>query len=284
MTKLGVIGSGTMGSGIAQTAAQNGYDVKLFDVVPAQLNKARTTITTALGKRVDNGKLTQQEMDDILARISSVAELEALSDREIIVEAVPEKLELKQQTFKQVESIALPDALLASNTSSISIGEIAGVLQDPSRLVGIHFFNPVPAMKLVEIVSSLVVRPEAVEAAAEFAVSLGKETIMAKDTPGFVVNYLQYPFRLNAIRMVESGMATKEDIDKGAKLGLGHPMGPLELQDLVGLDVTYNAVKAIYDESKDPSFAPPILLKRMVEAGLLGRKTGKGFYTYPDKK
>ncbi|HRV29691.1 MAG TPA: 3-hydroxyacyl-CoA dehydrogenase NAD-binding domain-containing protein, partial [Spirochaetia bacterium] len=204
--------------------------------------------------------------------------------REIIIEAIIEKVELKQSVFSDIEKIVSKDTLLATNTSSLSIIEIAQGLKDPSRLIGIHFFNPAPVMKLVEIVRSLVVREDVVKRAKQFAASLDKEVILSKDTPGFVVNYLQYPFRLNAIRMLEQGMATKEDIDKAAKLGLGHPMGPFELQDLVGLDVTYNAVKAIYEETKDPAMAPPVLLKRMVEAGLLGRKTGKGFYEYPKDK
>lgn len=282
--KLGVIGSGTMGYGIAQAAAQKGYEVLLYDIVQNQLDKAKNSIEVSLKSRVAKGKISQEEMDCVIRNISTGTDIKKLADRDIVIEAIIEKVELKQSIFSDIENIVSKDALLATNTSSLSIIEIAQGLKDPSRLIGIHFFNPAPVMKLVEIVRSLVVREDVVERAKQFAESLGKEIILAKDTPGFVVNYLQYPFRLNAIRMLEQGMATKEDIDKAAKLGLGHPMGPFELQDLVGLDVTYNAVKSIYEETKDPAMAPPILLKRMVEAGLLGRKTGKGFYEYPKDK
>ncbi|MEA4845640.1 MAG: 3-hydroxyacyl-CoA dehydrogenase family protein [Clostridiaceae bacterium] len=281
--KLGVIGSGTMGYGIAQTAAQNGCEVLLYDIVQEQLDKAKNSIAGSLKGRVAKGKISQEEMNSVIGNITASTDIQKLADREIIIEAIIEKVELKQSVFSQIENIVSEDTLLATNTSSLSIIEIAQALNDPSRLVGIHFFNPAPVMKLVEIVRSLVVREDVVERAKQFSASLGKEVILAKDTPGFIVNYLQYPFRLNAIRMLERGMATKEDIDKAAKLGLGQPMGPFELQDLVGLDVTYSAVKAIYEETKDPAMAPPILLKRMVEAGLLGRKTGKGFYEYPNK-
>lgn len=282
--KLGVIGSGTMGYGIAQAAAQKGYEVLLYDIVQDQLDKAKNSIAASLKGRVAKGKISEEEMDCIIGNITTSTDIQNLADRDIIIEAIIEKVELKQNVFSDIEDIVSKDTLLATNTSSLPIIEIAQGLKDPSRLVGIHFFNPAPVMKLVEIVRSLVVREDVVERAKQFAASLDKEVILAKDTPGFVVNYLQYPFRLNAIRMLEQGMATKEDIDKAAKLGLGHPMGPFELQDLVGLDITYNAVKAIYEETKDPAMAPPILLKRMVEAGLLGRKTGKGFYEYPKDK
>jgi 3-hydroxybutyryl-CoA dehydrogenase len=281
--KLGVIGSGTMGYGIAQAAAQKGYEVLLYDIMQDQLDKANS-IAASLKGRVAKGKISQEEMDSVIGNITTSTDIQKLADREIIIEAIIEKVELKQSVFSDIEKIVSKDTLLATNTSSLSIIEIAQGLKDPSRLIGIHFFNPAPVMKLVEIVRSLVVREDVVERAKQFAASLDKEVILSKDTPGFVVNYLQYPFRLNAIRMLEQGMATKEDIDKAAKLGLGHPMGPFELQDLVGLDVTYNAVKAIYEETKDPAMAPPVLLKRMVEAGLLGRKTGKGFYEYPKDK
>jgi len=282
--KLGVIGSGTMGYGIAQAAAQKGYEVLLYDIMQDQLDKAKNSIAASLKGRVAKGKISQEEMDSVIGNITTSTDIQKLADREIIIEAIIEKVELKQSVFSDIEKIVSKDTLLATNTSSLSIIEIAQGLKDPSRLIGIHFFNPAPVMKLVEIVLSLVVREDVVKRAKQFAASLDKEVILSKDTPGFVVNYLQYPFRLNAIRMLEQGMATKEDIDKAAKLGLGHPMGPFELQDLVGLDVTYNAVKAIYEETKDPAMAPPVLLKRMVEAGLLGRKTGKGFYEYPKDK
>lgn len=277
---LGVIGSGTMGHGIAQTAAQAGWQALLYDIAPAQLEWAIADIKRALNKRVAKGKMTNEELAAILDRIKTTSDLTDLADCSVVVESVVEKQEVKSEVLARAEAIVSPQALLATNTSSLPIVEIANGLQDPSRLVGIHFFNPVPAMKLVEIVQSVVVDAAIVARAEQFAQELGKETILAQDTPGFIVNYLQYPFRLNAIRMVESGLATVEEIDKAAKLALGHPMGPFELQDMVGLDVTYNAVTAVYNETKDPSLAPPVLLKRMVAAGHLGRKTGRGFYDY----
>jgi len=284
MKNVGIAGSGSMGSGIGQVAAQNGYDVVLYDVSEEQLTKARRSIEATLRTRVEKGKLEQREMDGTLAAIRFTADISALADRDVIIEAVLENMEIKQAIFKQLESIVGADCLLGTNTSSLSLAEIAGGMKDPSRLVGIHFFNPVPAMKLVEIVRTTVVREEAVQQAKAFAQSLGKVTIMAPDLPGFVVNYLQYPFRLNAMRMLEKGIATAVDIDTAAKLGLGHPMGPLELQDLVGLDVTYNATASIFEKTKDPNMEPPEILRRMVEEGKLGRKTGEGFYCYSDKK
>lgn len=280
MKKLGVVGSGTMGNGIAQTAAQNGYEVILYDIVESQLEKAEAAIKGALAKRVAKGKMAQEEMDKTLAAISYTSDVNKLADRDVVVEAVVEKMNVKQSVFCQLEGIVGPDCVLATNTSSLPLGEIAQAMKDPGRLVGIHFFNPVPAMKLVEIVCTDVVKPEVVEAARAFAADLGKTTITAKDYPGFIVNYLQYPFRLNAMRMLEKGLASAEDIDTAAKLGLGHPMGPLELQDMVGLDVTYYATKSIYEKTHEPAMQPPEILRKMVEEGKLGRKTGEGFYKY----
>ena len=281
MKKLGVVGSGSMGSGIGQCGAQNGYDVVLYDVAQAQLDKAKAHIKGSLQKRLEKGKLTQEGMDQTLAAIRYTTNMEDLADRDVIVEAVVEKVEIKQSIFAQLEGLVGEACLLGTNTSSLSLTEIASGMRDPSRLVGIHFFNPVPSMKLVEIVRTAMARPEVIEAANAFAQSLGKTTIQAPDSPGFVVNYLQYPFRLNAMRMVEKGIATPEDIDTAARLGLGHPMGPLELQDMVGLDVTYYATSSIYEKTRDPAMKPPEILRRMVEEGKLGRKTGQGFYRYP---
>lgn len=280
MKKLGVVGSGTMGNGIAQTAAQNGYEVILYDIAESQLEKAAASIKGGLEKRVAKGKMAQEAMDATLAAISYTSDIKALADRDIVVEAVVEKMAIKQSVFTQLEEIVSGDCILATNTSSLPLGEIANAMKDPSRLVGIHFFNPVPAMKLVEIVCTATVKAEAVEAARAFSADLGKTTITAKDYPGFIVNYLQYPFRLNAMRMLEMGLASAADIDTAAKLGLGHPMGPLELQDMVGLDVTYYATKSIYEKTGEPAMQPPEILRKMVEEGKLGRKTGEGFYKY----
>ncbi len=280
MKKLGVVGSGTMGNGIAQTAAQNGYEVILYDIAESQLEKAEAAIKGGLEKRVAKGKMAQEAMDATIAAISYTSDIKALADRDIVVEAVVEKMAIKQSVFTQLEEIVSADCILATNTSSLPLSEIANAMKDPSRLVGIHFFNPVPAMKLVEIVCTETVKAEAVEAARQFSADLGKTTITAKDYPGFIVNYLQYPFRLNAMRMLEMGLASAADIDTAAKLGLGHPMGPLELQDMVGLDVTYYATKSIYEKTGEPAMQPPELLRKMVEEGKLGRKTGEGFYKY----
>lgn len=284
MKKLGVVGSGSMGNGIGQCGAQNGYDVVLYDVAEAQLAKAKARIEGSLRKRAEQGKLAREEMERTLANLRYSSDIADLADRDVIVEAVVEKVEVKRGVFAQLEELVGADCLLATNTSSLSLAEIAAGMRDPSRLVGVHFFNPVPAMKLVEIVRTAAARTEVIEAANAFAQSLGKVTIQAPDSPGFVVNYLQYPFRLNAMRMVERGVATPEDIDAAAKLGLGHPMGPLELQDMVGLDVTYYATSSIYEKTGDPAMKPPEILRRMVEEGKLGRKTGQGFYRYPEEK
>ena len=280
MKKLGVVGSGTMGNGIAQCAAQNGYEVILYDIAESQLEKAQAAISGALAKRVAKGKMEQSVMDETLAKISYSSDIKALADRDVVVEAVVEKMAIKQSVFTQLEEIVGGECVLATNTSSLSLTEIASAMKDNTRLVGIHFFNPVPAMKLVEIVKTENVSEEVVAKAREFSKDLGKTTITAKDYPGFVVNYLQYPFRLNAMRMLEKGLASAEDIDTAAKLGLGHPMGPLELQDMVGLDVTYYATSSIYEITKEPSMQPPEILRKMVEEGKLGRKTGEGFYKY----
>ena len=280
MKIVGVVGSGNMGRGIAQCSAQFGYSAVLFDISQEQLDRAQAGISGSLQKRVDKAKMTAEQKAEIEGRITYSNQMEALDKCDVIVEAVVEKVEVKQSVFTQLEKLVSADCILATNTSSLSLTEIAQGMADPSRLVGIHFFNPVPAMKLVEIVRTELVREEIVAEAKAFAEALGKVTIMAKDTPGFVVNYLQYPFRLNAMRMVEKGLATPEDIDTAAKLALGHPMGPLELQDMVGLDVPYYATSSIYEKTQDPAMQPPEILRKMVEEGKLGRKTGCGFYNY----
>jgi 3-hydroxybutyryl-CoA dehydrogenase len=281
--KLGIVGSGTMGSGIGQTGAQNGYEVVLYDVVKAQIDASRQSIEASLRKRVEKGKATQEDAARTLAAIRWTTDLPDLAGCGVIVEAVAEQVDIKREVFAKLEELADTNCLLGTNTSSLSLAEIASGMKDPSRLVGIHFFNPVPSMKLVEIVHTTMVRQEVTERAKAFAESLGKVTIQAPDSPGFVVNYLQYPFRLNAMRMVEKGAATPEDIDTAAKLGLGHPMGPLELQDMVGLDVTYYATSSIYEKTRDPAMEPPEILRRMVQEGKLGRKSGQGFYDYTKK-
>jgi 3-hydroxybutyryl-CoA dehydrogenase len=283
MKTVGIIGNGSMGGGIAQTAAQNGYQVIMVGRRQESLDKAVGKIAGSLQKRIDKGKMAPEEKDKVLSAIRCTLDIEDTAACDIVIEAIAEVMEDKIDTFVRLEKIVSPSCILATNTSSLSLTEISSHMRDNTRLVGIHFFNPVPAMKLVEIVKTDTVAEPVVQAATEFAESLGKTTILAKDTPGFIVNYLQYPFRLNAMRMLEKGVASAKDIDTAAKLGLGHPMGPLELQDMVGLDVTYNATKSIYEKTKDPAMEPPKILRDMVEAGQLGRKTGKGFYDYSDQ-
>ena len=280
MKSLGVIGSGNMGSGIAQSGAQYGYEVVIFDIQKENLVRSKDSITSSLYKRVRKSKMTINEADRIIQRILFTSRIHDLMNCEIIIEAVFENLEIKKSLMAEIESFANKDALLATNTSSLSITDIASNMKNSSRLIGIHFFNPVPSMKLVEIVRTNNTIKADVERAKVFVKSLNKEFVISNDTPGFIVNYLQYPFRLNAMRMLEKGMASVEDIDKAARLGLGHPMGPLELQDLVGLDITYNATTIIYEKTKDPIMKPPEILKKMVDKGFLGVKTGKGFYDY----
>lgn len=282
--KVAVFGAGTMGSGIAQVFAAKGNEVYMYASSVESAARHKEKIGASLAKRIEKGKMKQDEADAVLAHIHTEEKKSTCGGADLYIECISEDLEMKQALFAEIEAVADPEAILATNTSSLSLAEIAEAMKSPDRLVGLHFFNPVPAMKLVEIVRTEFVRAELVDRAREIVASIGKVSILAPNSPGFVVNYLQYPFRLNAMRMLENGVATAEDIDTAAKLGLGHPMGPLELQDMVGLDVTYNAASYIYEKTKDPVMNPPKILKDMVEAGKLGRKTGEGFYTYGPKK
>jgi len=278
--KVGVIGCGAMGSGIVQVCAQSGYNVVVLEMNEQLLKKGLASIESFLNKGVEKGKMTPEEKNAILKKIQGTVEYREFSTCDLVVEAVQENMEVKQRVFEELDRICPHHAILATNTSSLSIIDIASATRRPEKVIGLHFMNPVPLMKLLEIVRSVATSEEVIEICREFGKSLGKTVIIAKDTPGFIVNYLQYPFRLNAIRMLEAGMATREDIDAAATLGLGHPMGPLALQDLVGLDVTYAGALSVYEETGDPKFLPPVLMKRMIAAGWLGRKSGKGFYTY----
>jgi 3-hydroxybutyryl-CoA dehydrogenase len=282
--KTGVVGCGTMGAGIAQVFAQSGYQVVVLEVAEERLKKGLSSIESFLRKGVEKGKLTQAENDATFARIEGTTEYEGFSDCGLVIEAVNEDMSLKQTISKTLDEVCQANAILATNTSSLSVIDMASATNRPDRFIGLHFMNPVPLMKLMEIVRSIATSEETFQTCKAFGQSLGKAVIVAKDTPGFIVNYLQYPFRLHAIRMLEAGIATREDIDAAATLGLGHPMGPLALQDLVGLDVTYAGALATYEATKNPMFFPPVLMQKMIAAGWLGRKTGKGFYEYPKKK
>ena len=281
--KVGVVGCGTMGSGIAQVCAQSGYDVVVFEVSEEILKKGMSSIEFFMNKSVKKGKVTQKEKNSALARIKGTTKYDDFGDCDLVVEAVIEEMGVKKKIFEALGEACPDRTILASNTSSLSIIDMASATNRAEKVLGLHFMNPVPIMKLLEIVKSIATSMEVLAICKEFGKSLGKTVIVAKDTPGFIVNYLQYPFRLNAIRMLERGLATKEEIDAAATLALGHPMGPLALQDLVGLDVTYKGALATYEATGDPIFFPPVLMQKMIAAGWLGRKTGKGFYEYEKK-
>lgn len=280
--RVGVVGAGQMGSGIAEVAAKAGADVVVFEPTEALLGAGRDRITGSLERAASRGKLSEADRDATLARFSFTTNLADLSDRQLVIEAVVEDETVKGKIFAQLdELITDPDAVLASNTSSIPIMKIAAATKNPSRVLGLHFFNPVPVLPLVELVSTLVTAPEAAARVERFAADgLGKQVVRCGDRSGFVVNALLVPYLLAAIRMAEAGVATVEDIDTAVVAGLSHPMGPLRLSDLIGLDTMKLIADSMYDEYKDPHYAPPPLLLRMVEAGQLGKKSGRGFYTY----
>ena len=280
--RVGVVGCGLMGSGIAEVCARAGLDVRVREVNAAAVEAGMKRITGSLDRAVRNGKLAEDARDATLKRISYTTALDELSDRNLVVEAVVEDEGLKTEVFTILDKVITDDqAILASNTSSIPIMKLGIATQRPAQVVGIHFFNPVPVLRLVELVTSLLTSGETVGRAEEFATSvLGKKVIKSQDRAGFVVNALLIPYILSAIRMMESGFATAEDIDTGMVEGCNHPMGPLRLADLIGLDTTMAVADSLYTEFKEPLYAPPPLLSRMVEAGLLGRKAGRGFYSY----
>ena len=278
--RVGVIGGGLMGSGIAEVCARAGSEVVVHEIDAEAAEAALARIDASLGKAVDRGKLEGSERDGIFGRISVATDLDRQSDRDLIIEAATENEELKQAIFGDLDRIAPKDAILASNTSSIPITRLAAATSRPGQVVGLHFFNPVPVMALVELVTTVKTAEETTSDVRAYAEGLGKTVILAKDRAGFVVNMLLVPYMLAAIRMFEAGVASVEDIDTGMRLGANHPMGPLELTDFVGLDTTKFVADVLFDEFKEPLYASPPLLTRMVEAGLHGRKTGEGFYTY----
>ncbi|HTX56562.1 MAG TPA: 3-hydroxybutyryl-CoA dehydrogenase [Candidatus Acidoferrales bacterium] len=277
---VGVCGAGLMGNGIAQTCAAAGFRVVLMEVAPEPLQRGIASITKSLDKFVEKGKLARPERDATLERITPTTAVADLAGCNLVIEAIVENVEVKAKLFAQLDELLAPAAIICSNTSSLCIVELAAKTKRPNRVAGLHFFNPVPIMKLVEVVKTIATSQDVIDALFAFAEKLGKEPVLAQDTPGFIVNRLLIPYLLYAIRCYEGGLASKEDIDKGMKLGCGYPMGPLELLDFVGLDTTYYIAQIMYDEFKDPMMAAPPLLKRMVLAGRYGRKNGKGFYDY----
>ncbi len=278
--KVGVVGCGLMGSGIAEVATRAGYATVVREMTEPLVARGRARIEKSTGVGVEKGKLTAAQRAEALGRLAFTTRLEDLADCDVVVEAATENPALKKELFGALDAACRPEAILASNTSSIPIIELAAVTRRPERVVGLHFFNPVPVMALVEVIRTIQSADATVAAARAFAESLGKKPIIARDRAGFVVNVLLVPYLLDAVRLLERGVASKEDIDEGMKLGCGYPMGPLQLLDFVGIDTTYAIAEILFDEFKEPHYAPPTLLKQMTIAGLHGRKTGRGFYTY----
>ncbi len=278
--KVGVVGCGLMGGGIAQTCAQSGYETIVREVSQPLLEKGMARIYSAWDTMASKGKLTQGQVNENRARLRGTLEMADFADCDLVIEAVIENMEEKLRLFPALDKILKPEALLLSNTSSLNVTQMGAVTQRADKVCGLHFFNPAPVMKLVEIVQTIATSPETIEEVRKFAISLDKTPVLAKDTAGFIVNFLLIPYLLAAIRMLENGMASRDDIDTAMKLGCGYPMGPFTLLDYVGLDTTMWAAEAIYEEYKDPLYAPPPLLRRMVISGMLGRKSGKGFYSY----
>ncbi|MEM1538561.1 MAG: 3-hydroxyacyl-CoA dehydrogenase family protein [Candidatus Nezhaarchaeales archaeon] len=282
--KVCVIGFGVMGTGIAQVFAQYGYEVSVRDLKEETLKRGLEVIKSGpfgLMKAVEKGKLTKEQAEAAFSRIRTYTDLrEAVKGADLVIEAIIEDLDVKRQLFKELDELCPPRAILASNTSTLSITAIGGATKRPDKVVGMHFFNPVPAMRLVEIVVGLGTSQETVNTVKELAVRIGKTPVVCKDVPGFIANRIALPYLVEAMRVYEQGIASKEDIDTAMKLGYGFPMGPLELLDLIGHDTTLNVLESMYRETLDAKYAPPTILKQMVRAGWLGRKTGRGFYEY----
>ena len=278
--KVGVLGCGLMGSGITQVSAQSGYDVVIREVNQELLDKGLGNIEKFLQKGVDKGKTSESDMKETLSRITGTVDIGDLSDCDIVIEAIIENMDLKGAVYKELSEACKPETIFASNTSSLSITEMASYTNRPDKMVGIHFFNPVPLMKLVEVARCVTTSNESFDAAFDFAASLGKTPVKCGDSTGFIVNRLLVPYLLDAIRQLENGLATIEDIDSAIKLGVGHPMGPFTLLDFVGIDTTLYIADIMFNEFKQHKYSAPPLMRRMVHAGYFGRKTGKGFYNY----
>ncbi|MER6786677.1 3-hydroxybutyryl-CoA dehydrogenase [Streptomyces sp. NPDC000658] len=281
VTRLGVVGCGLMGSGIAEVAALGGLDVRVAEATPDAVEAGRRRVTASLDRGAKRGKITEEQRGQALARLSFTHDLGDLSDRQFVVEAVAENREIKTDVLRLLDkAVEDPAAILATNTSSLPVVDLAVATERPGQVIGMHFFNPVPVQKLVELVPALTTSPDTVRRTRDLATRLGKQPIRAPDRSGFVVNALLVPYLLSAVRMVESGGARPQDIDQGMELGCAHPMGPLRLLDLIGLDTAQAVAESMYEEFKEPLYAPPALLRRMVAAGCLGRKNGRGFYAY----
>ncbi len=281
--KLGIVGCGQMGSGIAQVSAMAGLEVIACEVTEEFWKKGFTRIEKNINKAIEKGKADQALLDKTKENLTGTTRLSDLADCDIVVEAIVENMDEKLKTFRELDKICKPEAILATNTSSLPVGDMAAATKRPDKFCGLHFFNPVHVMKLVELVRTIDTSEETIKTAREFAEGLGKTVVDAKDRPGFIVNALLIPYLLDAIRMLEAGVATHEDIDNGMMFGCGHPMGPLTLNDFIGLDTMLHIADIMFEEYKDKHYAAPPLLRRMVNAGYLGKKSGRGFYDYSRK-
>jgi 3-hydroxybutyryl-CoA dehydrogenase len=280
INRVGVLGAGLMGSGIAEVCAKAGYPTIVREVSDELVKKGVGRVESSLAKAVERGKLAAADRDAARSLLTATTRVDELAGCDLVIEAVVENLEAKKELFAELDRICGDSAIFCSNTSSLTITELAAATRRPDRFAGLHFFNPVPVMKLVEVVRTIATSDETVETLLEFAKSLGKEPVLAKDNSGFIVNRLLVPYLLDAVRALEEGVGSREDIDRGMELGCGHPMGPLKLLDFVGLDTTYAIAEIMFAEYREKRFAPPPLLKRMVLAGRYGRKSGRGFYEY----
>ena len=278
--KVGVVGAGIMGSGIVEVLAKAGMDVVYVEVDDEHVERTRQSVERSMGKAVERGKMEASDRDDALTRITGTTSIEDVADADLVIEAVTEDLDVKLEVFARLAELTRPDIVIGTNTSSLPIANLAAVTKNPDNVLGLHFFNPPPVMKLLEVIRALPTSDETIDFARGFAERIGKTPVLAKDRAGFIVNFLLVPYLNSAVRMLEEGFATREDIDAGVQLGLGHPMGPLTLADLIGLDTMLEVSNVLYDEFKDPIYSPPTLMRRMVAAGYLGRKSGRGFYEY----
>lgn len=283
ITRVGIVGSGIMGSGIAEVAAKNGFEVVLRSRRQETADAMIAALEKSLAKQVEKGRLSEGDRDAALGRVSATDSLEALADCDLVIESIVEDLAPKKELFNQLDRICKPGAILATNTSTLPVVEMAMETSRPDRVCGVHFFNPAPAMALVEIVRPLTASDETITTVTDFATACGKSPVEVKDQAGFIVNALLFPYLNNAVRLLDTGVATREGIDEAMKGGCGFPMGPFALLDLVGLDTSLAILDALYEEFKDPNYAAVPLLRRMVAAGYLGRKSGRGFYDYAKK-